>query len=199
MGKIMITEELLKSARDYVPYAEKKRFLDDCAGRCFDKLEITAKGDSGLVAMPEMWKKNPFLVRRYMAGALVMLYLKLPYAPENREKDAWLISLDKFDEISASHVFNQLDRMKPKAKDAALKDKIFDLIADYRELEKMMNDEVYSLLQVMNEPVTRIIASIQTTATPENVREAGEQLKAAQAELENFAAERKAAREHGDT
>lgn len=184
MGSIFITEDILINARDYVPYAEKKRFLDECAGRCFDKLAISADGGAELVAMPPMYKKNPFLVRRYMSAALLMLYLNLPCAPENRERDAWLISPDKYDEIAASHIFNQLDRMKSKASSPAYKDKIFDLIADYRELEKMMNDEIYALLQVMNEPVSRLLASIQLTATPDSLRSAAEQLKNVRDELE---------------
>lgn len=184
MGKIIITEEILKNARDYIPYAEKKRFLDDCAGRCFDRLEISADGGAGLVAMPPMYKKNPFLVRRYMTAAVVMLYLQLPCAPADRKKDAWMISLDKYDEIAASHIFNQLDRLKSKVSSQVYKDKIFDMIADYRELEKMMNDEIYALLQVMNEPITRMLASIQLTATPDSLRSAAEQLKNVRDELE---------------
>lgn len=197
MGTIVITEETLKKARDYVPYAEKKLFLDACAGRCFDKLQISADGEAGIVAMPPMYKKNPFLVRRYMAAALMRMYLRLPCKTEKPEADAWLISADSFDEISGSHIFNQLERMKPKATEMALKNKIFDMIADYRELEKMMNDEIYALLQVMNEPITRLLASIQQTATPEALREAGEKLKAAQEEMEQLAADRKAAETDG--
>lgn len=198
MGTIVITEETLKRARDYVPFAEKKMFLDACAGRCFDKLQISAEGDAGIVAMPPMYKKNPFLVRRYMYAALVMMYLKLPYAPENRKKDEWLISVSDYDELSASHIFNQLERLKPKVSDPGLKNKIFDLLADYRDLEKMMNDELYSMVRVMNEPVTRLLASIQQTATPETLRDAGEKLKAAQAEIEKYAEERKADADGGN-
>lgn len=188
MGKIVITEELLAKARDYLPYAEKKLFLDWCAERCFDRLQITADGGAGIVAMPPMYKKNPFLVRRYMSFALVHLYLGVDVLTESGDEK--LPTLDEFDRIGQSHIFNQLDRMKPRVKDASMKDKIFDLAADYRELEKMMNDEIYALLQVMNEPVTRLLASIQQTATPENLKNAGERLKEAQAEVEAFAAEK---------
>lgn len=191
-GKFIITENTINSMRDYVPLEEKKNFLADCAARCFDKLQISADGGTDVIALPPMYKKNTLLRQRYIMGALLSLWFGICYEKADEKTDQWLMSEADYDYFSGSHIFNQLDRMKSHVTRPENKDKIFDMLADYRELEKMLNDEIYGLVQCMNDPITRLVASIQATATPENLKEAGDKLKAAKDEIERYAAERKA-------
>lgn len=42
-----LTEEGLLAARDYVPLMEKAAFAAECAGRCFDRMEVRVEGGTG--------------------------------------------------------------------------------------------------------------------------------------------------------
>lgn len=182
---ITITPEMVEGARCYVPYAEKKLFLDDVASRCFEALEISASADSGDSALPPMYKENGFAKQRYLAAALIRLYFGMEMELEDADGQKWLISLDQFDAWQASQAMNQLERMKGKVA-PELRDKIFDLISDYRDLEKKLNTEVFGLLQVMNDPVSRILASLRQTVTPDMLKEAVSQLAETQSELDAY-------------
>lgn len=182
---ITITPEMVEGARCYVPYAEKKLFLDDVAPRCFEALEISASADSGDSALPPMYKENCFAKQRYLAAALIRLYFGMELELEDADGQKWLISLDQFDAWQASQAMNQLERMKGKVA-PELRDKIFDLISDYRDLEKKLNTEVFGLLQVMNDPVSRILASLRQTVTPDMLKEAVSQLAETQTELDAY-------------
>lgn len=183
---ITITPEMVEGARCYVPYAEKKLFLDDVASRCFEALEIRAESEGGDAALPPMYKENCFAKQRYLAGALINLYFGLALELDKDAADEkWLISLDQYDAWQASQVMNQMERMKGKAA-PELRDKIFDLISDYRDLEKKLNTEVFGLLQVMNDPVSRILASLRQVITPDMLRDAAGELAKTQNELQEY-------------
>jgi hypothetical protein len=68
------------------------------------------------------------------------------------ERDAALMSDACFDRWAGSHVFNQLERLK---RDAELRDKVFDLLADYKDLEKRFSAQLAGLLTVQNDSVVR--------------------------------------------
>ena len=62
--------------------------------------------------------------------------------------------------------------MQPTKKEGdALRDKAFDLLADFRDLEKMLNTEIYANLAVMNDVVARMNMAMQSAVTPEKLQE----------------------------
>lgn len=145
--KITLTSEMMERARDYVPLAEKEEWCAENAPRVFDKLAITADGE----AMPPMYMVNAGLKSRYLMAALVKMYFcvhEIIGEPDNE----WLMSENEYDRWAGSHIFNQLERMK---RDAWLKIKAFDLLADYRDLEKRFSTQISGLLAVQNDPVIR--------------------------------------------
>ncbi len=146
-NKIEITKEMLLAARDYVPLAEKEKWIEENAPKCFDKLAITADGES----MPPMFSVNSGLKSRYLMGAFAWLYMR---ARKNRVEpsDEWLMHSEEYDLWAGSHVFNQIERWK---RDAELRDKCFDLLSDYRDLEKRFSAQINSLLAVQNDSVLR--------------------------------------------
>ena len=81
--------QALKGARDYVPHKEKAAFIAQCAGRCFDKLQITA---DGIVPLPDVYKENVAMKERYLLAALLRLYLGVPVEAASAEADPWLMS-----------------------------------------------------------------------------------------------------------
>ena len=175
-------EKIMQNAESYVPIRKKAEFVKFCAERCFDKLNITAtSGNDTLSAMPPMWKENSELKARYMMGGLLKLYLK--QEAQTDENDEWLLTEQEYDRWAAAHLLNQIERMKSNA---SLRDKCFDLLQDYKTLEKMLNTEVYGLIRVMNDPVSRIIAQIQASTTPESMKNAMAQLEQSKKDYEKY-------------
>lgn len=187
MSYVFIDEKTIMNARTYVPLMEKARYLDDVSNYCFEKLEIHADRDGENVAIPPMYKENTLLKSRYMMGALAKLYLNIAFDPV--EGTEFLMSADDYDRWAGSHVLNQIERMKQKG--GEVKDRIFDLLQDYKDLEKRLNAEVYSLCNVMNDPCHRLMLMLESQTTPESMMQAAEELKGVKEELEKYKAERK--------
>lgn len=145
MDKITITKEMLAAASDYMTSTAKEAWISENAPKCFDRLSITAGDDP----MPPMYMINAGLKARYLMTALAY-YLKQPF--ETDEKDNSLMSETDYDRWAGSHAINQIERWKS---DRELRDKCFDLLSDYHELEKRFSAQLYGLLNVQNDFVLR--------------------------------------------
>lgn len=177
--------KVLEGAESYVPIAKKVDFVNHCAQRCFDRLGITAEdGAKPISSLPPMWKENVELKSRYIMGGLLKLYLK--QNPQTEDGDEWLVSRETYDEWGKLHILNLIERTKSNA---ALRDKCFDLLQDYKALEKMLNTEVYGMLAVMNDSVSRAIAQIESSITPESLKQTTAALEESKREYEKYMAE----------
>lgn len=187
-------EELIFRARSYLPMAQKREFVERVAPKCVNLVSLGAaeNGEKQNVMLPDMHMENTERKARFLMGALVKLYLKIDF--DGAEGDPDLLSWDDYDRFAGNHVINQIERMKS---DRDVRDKCFDLLQDYRVLEKMLNTEVYGMLQVQNDPLTRFLAYMQMTTTPENIRKMQEQTEKLQAELQSYAKEREKTHEQG--
>ena len=147
--KILLTKEMVVAARDYIPNAVKEAWVSDNAAKCFDKLAIN--GTDG-ESVPPMYMLNTGLKARYLMGALIGMYLNITYDVDSSDEPSLLMSEDAYDMWASSHVLNQIERWK---RDAEIRDKCYDLLADYKDLEKRMSTQINSLLNVMNDNVLR--------------------------------------------
>ena len=86
-----LTEEELLAARDYVPLMEKAAFAAECAGRCFDRMEVRVEGGQVL----PYFKENVERRSRYLMGGFVKLYLGEDFEPV--EGETYLMSADDYD------------------------------------------------------------------------------------------------------
>lgn len=163
--KLVLTEEWLREkAVCYVSVEEKERFVRECSVRCFDKMEIgTENGEP----MPPYYKENAAIKARYMLCGLLKLYLGVEDIQKEREEDPWMPSLDECDAYFSSFPLSQLERIKRSTKDPALRDMIYDLLSDYRALEKLLNAECYGMLPAMNDAVSRFQMLMEAQTTPE--------------------------------
>lgn len=143
---IEITKELLLGATDYVPLAVKEEWAAANAPKCFDKLAITADGES----VPPMYMVNTGLKSRYLMAALASLYFHQDY--EADERDDALMSIACYDKWAGGHALNQIERWK---REIEIRDKCFDLLADFKDLEKRFAAQINSLLTVQNDSVIR--------------------------------------------
>lgn len=163
-GKIELTKEAILAAEDYIPVTIKEQWVTDCADKCFDRLSITADGEQ----MPPMYMINESLKARYLMGAFVGMYLGLKYEPDG--SDALLMGVEDYDKWAGSHVFNQIERLK---RDPDVRDKCFDLLCDYRALEKRFHSSIIGLLTVQNDSVIRQqdLMATQMKQMPELMRQ----------------------------
>lgn len=181
--KVVITKEMLLTARDYVPNAVKEAWVGEKAKLCFDRLEIKADGEK----MPNMFLLNTGLKARYLMTALIDLYFRLEY--EQDENDAGLMSEDDYDRWAGSHAINQIERLKS---DAEARNKCFDLLSDYKDLEKRFSSQLNGLLAVQNDTVLRTAEYAKTQST-----EAMPELAKALQELGDYASKKEVMADDG--
>ena len=162
--KIILTAEMIQSAKDYIPVGIKEAWVSDNASKCFDRLQITADGEQ----MPPMYMINESLKARYLMGAFVGMYLGINYMPD--DSDPTLMASADYDRWAGSHIFNQIERMK---RDPDVRDKCFDLLYDYRALEKRFHSSIIGLLAVQNDSVIRQqdLMATQMKQMPELMRQ----------------------------
>lgn len=174
-----IKEEDVKKAKTYVPLSEKVKFVNTAAERCIEGVTVRENGKEFL----PMAKENTAIKSRYLIGAFMKFYFGKEFDPV--EGDDYLLAQDDYDRFMRNHPFNALERMKSSE---AYRNIIFDLISDYKDLEKRLNTEVYSLLQVMNDPVARAINALSTYANPTVMEDAKAELEKVRDELEAYKA-----------
>jgi len=150
MEQFDVTKEMLEGARDYVPLAEKRTFCREAAKLCLERLELeTADGE----AVPPVFRVNPWRRTRCLATALCGLYLRQELEVSVDEDGVgWMVSEEEMDRVGGSHVMGQIQRFKS---DAALRDKCFALLEDYRTLEAGLDAELDALLLAQNDGVAR--------------------------------------------
>ena len=178
----VITKEQVLNAKTYIPVLEKQRIVEFCADKCIDRLNISLDGIGDIFKMPAMYKENAFLKSRFLMGILAHEYLGIEIEPV--EGTMWLLSADDYDRWAGGHIFNQIERMKSLG--GEVRDKAFDLLNDFRDLEKKLNVEVYSLLQVQNDPCTRQFLMMTAQTSPETMKKAAEELKKLKGEFEEY-------------
>ena len=163
-----ITEEDIRNASTYVPIGEKTKFVDYLGdNRCFQVLSIMY----GEEAMPPMYRENHELKSRYMLTALLKMYLHKDV--ETVEGDEWLMPRDEYDRWCENHVFNTIERFKSNQ---VLRDKVFNLLYDYKDLEKRVNLELYGQLNVMNDVILRTVQKLGEQTTPETMKQLSDTL-----------------------
>lgn len=164
--KPITMKEVFAKAHTYVPLMEKAAIVSHCAERCIDRVVVNT-GEKFRGDVPPMYRENGQRKRRYLMGILARAYLRLDF--DGCEEDKWLLSADDYDLIGGVQLINQIDRMKKQSD--TLRDKAYDLLADYRDLEKMLNTEINANLAVMNDVVARMAMSAAAAMTPESMKE----------------------------
>ena len=67
-----------------------------------------------------------------------------------------------------------------------MKDICFNLLSEYKDVERRLNNEIYGKLQIKNDPVTRQIMQQQINMTPEAIEQLFDGLKEAQAAFDEY-------------
>lgn len=179
-----LTIDDIKDANTYVPTIDKMAFIRVVAEKCFDTLDITTNKDNTTEnrSLPSCYKVNTDKQSRYLMGALVKLYLNKDFEPES-ENDIWLMSIPEYDMYAGGHIFEQLNRMKGNGD---IRDKCYDIIADYSELKYRLTSDIKGLLNAMNDSASRILAYIEAASSPAEMQKAMEAMKENQEILDEY-------------
>lgn len=170
--RITITEETINESVSYALCEVKEKFVEDVYMKCLNRVDVNLD-DSGNAPMPYMYMENTFLKSRYLMTALAKFYLRMDV--ETEDGDIWLMTKNEYDRFGASHVIGQLNRFRNNNPD--LKDKVFDLLRDYNDLERRLSNAIRGGLTVMNDPTNRIFQKITMDVSEEALASQKEQLE----------------------
>lgn len=178
MEKIIITEFDLERANPYVPIRKKEEFVENCFAKCMNRVQVSL-GSEEDEAMPDMWIANEFIKSRFLMSAFVGLYLGKMNELETEDGDSWLMTESQYDLWAGSHVFGQIERLKKKASQEA-QDIAYDLVRDYKDLERRMNTTLYNRIEVENDAINRLFLKLSmetSSAALEEQKKALEELQ----------------------
>lgn len=176
MEQITITEKTINDAVSYALCELKEKFVEDVYMKCLNRVDIMDP------PMPYMYMENTFLKSRYLMTALAKFYLRMDV--ETEDGDMWLMTRNEYDRFGASHVIGQLNRFRNNNPD--LKDKVFDLLRDYSDLERRLSNAIRSGLTVMNDPANRIFQKITMDVSEEALKSAVDEAKQQMEELQEI-------------
>lgn len=180
--RITITEETINNGVSYALCELKEKFVEDVYMKCLNRVDVNLD-DSGNAPMPYMYMENTFLKSRYLMTALAKFYLRMDVV-ETEDGDMWLMTRNEYDRFGASHVIGQLNRFRNN--NPELKDKVFDLLRDYSDLERRLSNAIRSGLTVMNDPANRIFQKITMDVSEEALKSAVDEAKQQMAELQDL-------------
>lgn len=169
MGKYFeITDEIMKNAIDYMPIEMKVDTAKTIAGQCVYSVPTAKQNEIGekVLALPNLKCEDRELKLMCLLNVLLEYYLQL----ELKEP----LDIDVFNYYAGGALLNQLERFKSNFE---LKNKAFDLLADYKELRKMVDMEINNLITVSNDTLGRLTATIALFTTPENLKKIAEELQ----------------------
>nr|DAU13430.1 MAG TPA: hypothetical protein [Caudoviricetes sp.] len=182
MGKYFeLTDEIMQKATAYMPIEDKAELAKTIAEQCVVDIPTAEQNLIGekFLALPYIKGENRELKALCLMNVLLSHYLKIPVnSPLNEEK---------YNHYAEGSILNQIERYKSNFD---LKNKAFDLLADYKEFRKFVDVEINNLIALNNDPLARLTASIQVFATPENIKKAVDELKKAGEDYTKFLKEK---------
>lgn len=186
--KFYVTEEMLRKANDYVPLSKKVAIAKIIAPKCIEKSKTAEQNQKGLefLALPTLWVDDIETKNLYTMSILLSEYLN--------EKIPEDFTDEIYDEYASAHILNQLERFKSNV---VLKDKVFDLLNDFRDFKKILDIEIFNEKEVRNDPVARLSAAISIISNPENIKKMQAEMENTALEFENAQREAKAKLESG--
>ena len=188
--KFTITEAIIRAASDYIPFDEKRKIVEDQAPACLIAADkgIDEIATETQLPIPQFHKECSGAKQYFLMYYFLTRYLHV----EIDANGEW--SIEEYDYYASSHIFNQLERFK--SSEAEIKNKVFDILFDYKQLKSMLEVEIYNLKEARNNGLDRMQDSISLFATPENVAKLNELMQ--KTIIETEAAQRKLAEKRGE-
>lgn len=166
------------NACTYMPILEKERVAAAICEECLNEIKLSVKKNAVNDYIPSIYGADFSRRQRCMLGVLLKFYLKKEFTPV--EKSEFLMSADEYDAWGKNHIINQLERLKQNAK---VRERIFCLLDDYRELERRVNSEIKDILAAQNDMCVRLYLMVTRQTDPEEINQKLGRIKEMQKEL----------------
>lgn len=163
-NRIVLTEEMILEANDYLPLGQKYEMAQAIAQDCVAKAKMQMQREDGTVkALPDRVQEMQLKTNLYMMGVLAKHYLKIAYeGMDDMMGDNRFFGLQMpmnlYDQFAQSHVMNQLEQMKTSRN---VKDKVYNILYDYRKFQRMVNAEIEIVVGHQNDVVWRLLAAME--------------------------------------
>ena len=158
--------------KTYLPLAEKQEIAREIAECCILQYKTAVEMNGEVMYEPVVCAEDVAARWRCMMG--VLLYcLGIDFEPVQGHK--WLMAQDDYDRAAEKHPLNVLERMKASA---AARDKVFDLLRDYKELDRLVSAEISARLAALNDLLPRTLSLLMQSVTPEAIQTLGSMEKA---------------------
>lgn len=157
-----ITKEILLKAEDYLPLGEKARIAGEIAMQCVTSISYQIDVGGVPVDAPDYHGRNTALRERFLLGYLLGVYLKISF--DSADGSPYLLSLDDYDRAARLHPLNALERFKS---DPETREKVFDLLRDYKLFGEMVRTAIEDVVSAQNDPAQRYLSAQAAAVTPE--------------------------------
>ena len=170
----VITEEMVKRAEEYIPLSQKIAFVEVYSGDCLRPVDISTQKlqSDALLPLPHLYEEDLLHKQLVLMKVFLEMYLHVEVPAE--------FSCKEYDKFAKAHPMNQLERLKNIP---SVKDKVFNIIADYKELKKLFEIGIYNRKASHNDGIERALAGITVINDPETMKKVVEELKKAQPQL----------------
>lgn len=176
-NRFEVTREMMEKAKTYIPIAMKEMIASDVARGCIKQTKLIRNHEEAKQEQDDMYELSPVYCESSSTKARILMTILMVFYLEAWGDDSpMLCSVEDYDKVASAHVLNQIERFKT----TDLREKAFDLLGDYREMEKYLNSAIYSVLREMNDPVTRFMRAMGEIGSVEGINNALEAIKEAQ-------------------
>lgn len=172
----IVDEEMIKKATSYIPVATKKAIAIALADACLVAVDKTTENiaTETQLPIPQFYREECGAKSLYLMYYFLTEYLHIAVSDEFTEEE--------YDYYAGSHIFNQLERYK--CGNADIKNKVFDILYDFKELKKMLDTEIFNLKESRNNGLERVQSYIDLFASPENIKQLNDLLQKTIGEVE---------------
>ena len=178
----IITEEIILNADKYIPISTKSVLARTFAEDCISKVKIAVDNAEGSDILPPRYQENPKMKSLYGMMTLLSNYLHVLKQDDNGEIT---FNASDFDEWGSSCIMNQLDRMK-SSKNIEVRNKVYDILDDYREFYRMLGVEISALVANKNDVLVRLLQYFTSSITPDMVADAIERFTGTLEEMKEY-------------
>ena len=158
--------------KTYLPLAEKKKIASEIASCCILQYKTEVEMNGEIMYEPVVCSEDVGARWRCMMGVL-LYYTGVDFEPVEGRK--WLMAQDDYDRAASRHPLNVLERMKASA---AARDKVFDLLRDYKDVDRLVSAEISAQLAALNDLLPRTLSLLMQSVTPEAIQTLGSMEKA---------------------
>lgn len=163
----IITEEIILNAESYIPIEKKGSMARSFAESCISEVKITLENNGEKDVLPPRYQENPQMKSLYGMMTLLDQYLHLLEKDENGDVT---LTESEYDEWGRACIMNQLDRFK-SSKNIEVRNKVYDILDDYREFYRMLGVEIGALLSNKNDSLSRFLEYFKASITPDMLKD----------------------------